>query len=857
MDSNASRLVRGFAAVLGGLDAAERADLLAGWAALEAGRSTPARVNAVLDHAAARRAQGAPEEPIDLLVRLRAIEPGDRAAVLERMRELAAGAPTRMVAADVAFLPGARLLRFHAADMPTSIGGHEVLEELGRGGMGVVYKVLEPRAGEVRALKCIQSDGRDDPLRVQRFEREIRLHSSLHHPGIVRIFGWGREGDVLYLVMEFVDGTPLGRVVDRGEVTVKRALEIARGIASALEHAHEKGVVHRDLKPANVLLDEDGRPRLLDFGLARDVASSSRLTASGDVVGTPRYAAPEQIDPGLGAIGPATDIHALGVLLFEMIALEPPYQADDVQGVFQRILIEPAPSPRRFCPNLTPSVEGLVLRCLEKDPAARYPDARALGADLDRCRAGERIWSRFGLELRRLARWTNRRRRAVASTAAFVVMAALGLLASRQAAEARRAIDEERELGAVEGTLRERQRWIEATSLVGAAENRLEAALAWRRTDRPEALPERADEIFGLLAEAERIDPGHPPALVLEAKLARLLGREDQARALLDRALARDPRSTAARWERATLRAERGDGAGALTDVARVRADDLDPGIASAARGLRALLSDDLDGAATELASAVEIDPLRTEAGRWLAEVARRRGDLARAEEALRFAVLADPGDPAGRRELARVLLERSAGDASRLEGAARESARALALAPAGSPEASRCRRVRLSSLRELARRRWLAGADWREPLAQAAEAAADEPALARLVERWRSGFDLLDADPGPLEALRDGLRAATGDHPEATRILAAGLAEFESLAPHVRDQALTDPALARLVARSRYALAARTGGAEGAQLLAQALALEPIDAASLREDLQFDLAPLAGRPEVDALLGR
>ncbi len=273
------------------------------------------------------------------------------------------------------------------------IGPYEVERELGRGGMGAAYRARHSATGAAVVVKTLHLlDGE----RLARFEREARIGKSLDHRGIVRTLDFGREAAGPYLVMELVEGETLAAHIARGPLDPWRAAALVRDIAEAVEHAHRSGVVHRDLKPSNVLLDGAGRPRVADFGLSR-AEGDERLTATGDTLGTPHYLPPEQVARGASAHGPPGDIWSLGAILHEALAGQPPFRAATAVNVLAKIARE-APEP---LPAGTPrALVAIVRRCLEKEPAARFPTAGALARALDETLAKGRAGTGSGL-----ARW--------------------------------------------------------------------------------------------------------------------------------------------------------------------------------------------------------------------------------------------------------------------------------------------------------------------------------------------------------------------------------------------------------------------------------------------------------------------
>ncbi len=263
-------------------------------------------------------------------------------------------------------------------------GRYELLAELGRGGFGVVYRARDLELRREVALKLLRGQ---EGTRQARFLREGELTAALDHPGIVRVHARGEAAEGPYLVYELVEGARTLRDV-LPELAPSEAAARARDVARALGHAHARGVVHRDVKPANVLIDREGRVRVADFGLAL-AAGSERLTRSGEAVGTPHYLAPEAFVPGLGPVGPPADVWAVGVILYEAFTGRHPFAAGglDLASLLRRIALARPAAPRRLA-SVPRALEAVCLRCLERDPMARYPDGETLAAALDQALAG-------------------------------------------------------------------------------------------------------------------------------------------------------------------------------------------------------------------------------------------------------------------------------------------------------------------------------------------------------------------------------------------------------------------------------------------------------------------------------------
>lgn len=314
------------------------------------------------------------------------------------------------------------------AMLPESVGrrfGRYLLyEELGRGGMGVVYRAWDPdRAGHV-ALKVLIGGEHTAPEHVERFLREARSAAGLDHPNLVRVFDLGWVDERAYFTMDLIEGPSLHEVLaGRGALPLSEALRITAAIARGLATAHANGRVHRDVKPSNVLLEPDGTPVLTDFGLAADLhGGDARLTRTGQVMGTPAYMAPEQLVTGNRASA-ATDQYGLGAVLYELLTGDAPYPGADAMSVLQAILAGPPPPVRER--GRVPRDVALVLEtAMAREPERRYPSADAFADDLDRCRRGEPVAARPpGLGYRLLTGWRRHQRLAVLALTAVVAAA--------------------------------------------------------------------------------------------------------------------------------------------------------------------------------------------------------------------------------------------------------------------------------------------------------------------------------------------------------------------------------------------------------------------------------------------------
>ena len=265
------------------------------------------------------------------------------------------------------------------------IGKYVIQELLGKGGMGKIYKASHPTLERDVAIKQIHLDHAGDPTVVDRFRREAKVVAALRHPGIIQVYDFDIEEDLLYMVMEYVPGESLAQRLSRvhaqgGRLPLDEALRLFRLMTQAAAYAHQHGVVHCDLKPANVLLTTEGQPVLTDFGIAKFI-SGERLTLTGDIIGTPHYMSPEQASGG--EIGPHTDVYALGVILYELATGMLPFSGDTSMSIVFKHVNEPPPLPRSINPDLPEPVEQIIQKAIAKAPTERYPSAHELLTDVE------------------------------------------------------------------------------------------------------------------------------------------------------------------------------------------------------------------------------------------------------------------------------------------------------------------------------------------------------------------------------------------------------------------------------------------------------------------------------------------
>jgi WD40 repeat protein/tRNA A-37 threonylcarbamoyl transferase component Bud32 len=339
-------------------------------------------------------------------------------------------APALELLEGTTFLPRGRHppARPEEKDGLPTVPGYEILAELGRGGMGVVYKARHERLNRLVALKMIRPGGYAEER--ARFKLEAEAVARLQHPNIVQIHEVGEADGRPYCALEFVEGGSLAQKLDGKPIAPREAARLVEVLARAMQVAHSRNLVHRDLKPANVLLTADGVPKIADFGLARQLdrpAEAGGLTETGAVVGTPSYMAPEQASGRRQDVGSAADVYALGAILYECVTGRPPFQgATPLETLDQVRHQEPVP-PSRCNPRVPRDLETVCLKCLRKEPEQRYASARELGEDLGRFLRGEPVTAKVASPWERLAKWARRRPAAAAAATLAVLTLFLGI----------------------------------------------------------------------------------------------------------------------------------------------------------------------------------------------------------------------------------------------------------------------------------------------------------------------------------------------------------------------------------------------------------------------------------------------
>lgn len=296
--------------------------------------------------------------------------------------------------------------RRRTAVVPTELPGFEFIEECGRGAIAVVYRALDIELQREVAVKTLRRDLNVDSLEAERLRREAEAAARINHPAIVQIHGVHTDSRGLpAIVMEYVAGGNLAERLRSGPLPIDEAVALMRAICGGVAAAHKSGLVHRDLKPANIQLTSDGKPKVTDFGLVRMTSQAQQATATGSLLGTPAYMSPEQASGKRGVVGPPADVYSLGVILFEMLAGRPPFQAASSWDLLHDVMHEYAPPVRRFNARVPVELEAICGKCLAKSPEDRYADASELERDLGRFAAGEPVEAKPERAGRRLLRW--------------------------------------------------------------------------------------------------------------------------------------------------------------------------------------------------------------------------------------------------------------------------------------------------------------------------------------------------------------------------------------------------------------------------------------------------------------------
>jgi serine/threonine protein kinase len=310
--------------------------------------------------------------------------------------------------------------------MVRRFGDYELLSEVARGGMGVVYKARQISLNRIVAVKMILAGQLASGDDVLRFRVEAEAAANLDHPGIVSIYEVGCHEDQHYFSMGFVEGQSLADRIAEGPLPVDEAVALICQVAEAVQHAHQRNVIHRDLKPANVLLDQSGHARVTDFGLAKRTQVDSDLTGTGQILGTPSYMPPEQASGAQTRIDATVDVYSLGAILYSLLTGRPPFQAATPMETLLQVRDRDPVPPRQLNGGVPRDLEIICLKCLRKEPSKRYPTARAMAEDLERFRKGRPILARPASVAERGVKWARRRPVVTGLIALLVLVSTIG-----------------------------------------------------------------------------------------------------------------------------------------------------------------------------------------------------------------------------------------------------------------------------------------------------------------------------------------------------------------------------------------------------------------------------------------------
>src|SRR3954469_3667662 len=308
-------------------------------------------------------------------------------------------------------------------DQNWRLGNYEILEEIGRGGMGVIYRARQRHSRRIVAVKRVLSYHSDSRETLARFRREAQAAASLDHPNILPIYEVSESEDGLpYFSMKFAPGGTLQQVAPALRKEPRQCVALVAKITRAVQYAHSRGILHRDLKPGNILLDGLGEPLVSDFGLAKWLDTSSDLTRTLTIFGTPGYIAPEQASAAAKNLTPAADIYSIGAVLFDLFTGQTPFLGEHALAVIKQAGEKPAPKLRTLAPLADRDVETICAKCLEREPEARYRSAGDLAEDLERWLEGRPIVARPVSPPVRIWRWSKRNPKLAASVAACLVL---------------------------------------------------------------------------------------------------------------------------------------------------------------------------------------------------------------------------------------------------------------------------------------------------------------------------------------------------------------------------------------------------------------------------------------------------
>lgn len=343
---------------------------------------------------------------------------------LDRLDQLAAPSDANRTIADT----GASFF-----DEPSAVGEfvadgkYEVLGEIGRGGMGVVYRARQVGLDRVVALKMVLAGSMASPEQLSRFQDEAKVAARVQHPHVVQVIEAGWDRGRPFLVMQYVEGCSLADRLRSGPLDIESALRCSAAIARAVADLHLHGIVHRDLKPSNILLDARDQPYVTDFGLAKLIEGESGVTQTGAILGTPQYMAPEQALGRGGEVGPAADVYSLGAILYELLTGRPPFREATPLDTILAVLESEPTLPRQVNSKIPRVLEQVCLQCLEKEPSRRWPSAESLAEVLEGYLKGDLVTVRKAGPLTRFRRWGRREPALVSRLVAFTIFAGIVL----------------------------------------------------------------------------------------------------------------------------------------------------------------------------------------------------------------------------------------------------------------------------------------------------------------------------------------------------------------------------------------------------------------------------------------------
>ena len=382
-------------------------------------------------------------------------------------------------------------------------GDYELVEEIGHGGMGLVYKARQKSLDRIVALKLLLFGPHAPPDSVKRFRAEAVATAALQHSNIVAIHEVGFCEGQHFIAMDYVEGGSMAALIHGSPLPARRAAGYVKTIAEAMHYAHERGILHRDLKPANVLIDASDQPRVTDFGLARRLEGGPELTITGQVLGSPNYMPPEQAVGKGGKVSRRTDVYALGAILYHALTGRPPFVGEGLAETMQQVLgVEPVP-PRVLNPGVPADLETVCLKCLEKDPAKRYATAQMLAEELGRFLEGKPVFARPVGRVGKAWRWCRRqpgRASLIAALALVCLGGAAAVLWQWRAAEAARAVAERAQQGLRQELYKSRLAEARANRWSGRAGRRFDSLEAIRQAAAIRPTPELRNEAIACLA---------------------------------------------------------------------------------------------------------------------------------------------------------------------------------------------------------------------------------------------------------------------------------------------------------------------------------------------------------------------